>query len=134
MPAAIAEKQQHADGTGEEIREGNEVDGAETRGRVERRQRQMERRQDERLRIGDLRPAGKHVRRPERRLAACERRRHELQLGLELRLGVPRNRDGAGKPWPGEERKGRSDHRERGRKRQRPRDPFRQSSLRGEAQ
>jgi hypothetical protein len=106
MPAAVAEEQHQAGAAGKQIGEGDGVDGAEARGRVEPRQGEMQRREDQRLRIGDLRPAGEDVRRPERLLAARQRRREELQFGLKLRLGVPRDRDGAGQPRPRQQGEG----------------------------
>src|ERR1043166_1689852 len=63
----------------------------------------MERREDQRLRIGDLWPAGEHVGRPQWRLAFVKRPREKLQFRLNLRLGVPRNRDRAREPRPRED-------------------------------
>src|SRR5437763_16986226 len=66
----------------------------------------MQRREQERLRIGNQRPACEHVWRPPRPLAARNGRGEELQRGEGLRLRVPWNRDAAGEPWPGKNKKG----------------------------
>ena len=86
--------------SGKQIGEGDEIGFAKARRRRECRESEMQRREDQRLRIGDLRPAGIEVRAPERRLAVRERGREKLQLRLELRFRVPRNGDGAGEPRP----------------------------------
>ena len=100
MPAAVAEERHEPDAAGEQIGEGDEVGLAETRRRIERRQREMQRRKDERLRIGDLRPTGEHIGSPKRRFAACQRCGEERQFRLELSLGIPRDGDGTGPPRP----------------------------------
>ena len=74
-----AAKGQHAEDDG--------VGLAKARIGIERRQQQEGRREDQGLRIGDLRHAGEDVGRPERRLAAMQRMRQELQLRLKMRLG-----------------------------------------------
>src|SRR5579871_591783 len=100
MPAAVAEEQHDPEAASEQVREGDEIGRAKTRARAERRKDKMKRRKDQRLRIGNLRPAGEHVRSPERLFAARERGRKELQFGLELRLRIPRDGDRARKPGP----------------------------------
>src|SRR6266481_3186874 len=100
MPAAIAEEQHEPEAAGEQIREGDKIDRAKAWRRVERRKGEMQRREDHRLRIGNLRPAGKQVWGPERLLAAGERRCEELQFGLELGLGIPRDSDLPREPRP----------------------------------
>jgi hypothetical protein len=100
MPAAVAEEQHEPEAAGKQIREGDKIDRAKAWRRVERRKGEMQRREDQRLRIGNLRPAGKQVWGPERLFAAGERGREELQLGLELGLGIPRDRDRALEPRP----------------------------------
>ena len=86
---------------------------AKARRRIERGEREMERRKDQRLRIGDLRPAGEQVRRPERRFAMCQRSGEKLQFRLELRLGIPRYGEPAGHPWPRQHHKSRAEEENR---------------------
>ena len=101
MPAAVAEVHQHRDAGEREQHQHCDVERVKARMRREQRQ-QRERREDQRLRIGDLRNAAEHVGRPERRLALMDRVGEELQLGLEQRLGVIRNGHRPGEPGPGQ--------------------------------
>src|ERR1043166_10171129 len=80
----------------------------------------MERREDQRLRIGDLWPAGEHVGRPQWRLAFVERPREKLQFRLKLRLGGPRKRDRAREPRPREDEEGNQINRSRRKQRKGP--------------
>src|SRR4029077_16929205 len=92
MPAAVTEEQHEPQAAAEQIGEGDQISFAKAGRRIERRKGKVQRREDERLRIGDLWPARKHVRSPKRRLPARERGCEELQFGLELSLGIPRDR------------------------------------------
>lgn len=62
---------------------------------------------DHRLRIGHLRLATEHERVPPRRLATAETVGEELDLRLEVGLGVPWNGDVAGEPRPSQRQKAR---------------------------
>ena len=114
MPAAVAEQQDDADAAEKQRREGHGVGGAEARPRVEPGERQMQGREQHRLRVGDLRPAGERIGRPQRRLPGGERGGEELQLRLDLRLGVPWNGDGARQPRPGDHHEGEREDRNGG--------------------
>ena len=118
VPAAVAEIEDQADATEEQRREHDRIGGPEARGAIEHGEQEMQRRKDQRLRVGDLRPAGEYVRRPERRLAVVQRAREKAQLRMELRLGVPRNGDRARKPRPGEHHEARRVERDRGAERE----------------
>src|SRR5260370_34389892 len=109
MQERAGEEQRESEAAGRQIREGGKTDRAKAWRRVERRQGEMQRREDQRLRIGDLRPARKQVWGPERRFAPGERRRRGLQDGLGLGLWIPRGRGGARQapPRQGRERSGR---------------------------
>ena len=69
---------------------------------LSQRQQQHRRREDLRLRVGDLRMAGENVGRPERAVAAGEAGSQELHLRQEVGLRVPGDRDAPGEPRPGE--------------------------------
>ncbi len=71
-PAAIAEIKHPADAAQGQHQEADRVGLLEGRLANERRQQQKGRREDQRLRIGDLRHAGKDIRRPEGRLAVMQ--------------------------------------------------------------
>ena len=62
VPAAIAEQQDDPARTEEQIGEGHAVEGAQADRGIEGGQQDVERREQERLWIGNLRPAGKDVR------------------------------------------------------------------------
>ena len=79
------------------------IDGPQAGRGVEQGQQQEGRREDHRLRVGDLRMAAEHVGRPERRLAARQALRQELDLRLEVRLGVPGDGDAARQPGPADD-------------------------------
>ena len=102
MPAAILEDHEHGDGHDPEEQETIQVQFAETRRGVEIRQQESGRK-DQRLRVGDLRRAGKDVVCPEWGFARVQSVRQELQLRLEMRLGVIGYRDRPGQPRPREE-------------------------------
>jgi hypothetical protein len=93
MPAPVTEERNEAHATGEQHREWNCVRRLKTRRRHGKSQQEVKRREDQRLRIGNLRPPAKDMRRPEWRLAFRKGCRQELELRMELRLRVPRNRD-----------------------------------------
>ena len=97
-PAAIASVEDDGRAAKEQRGEGRGVGGAEIDARIDPRQCEVQRREQQRLRIGDLGSAREHVGGPQRRLAVCQRRGEETELRLELRLGVPRNRHRAGEP------------------------------------
>ena len=99
VPAAIAEEHQHRDAAEREHAKHRHIEGMKARMRRQQRE-QDDRRKDQRLRIGDLRHAAEDIRRPERRLARWMRVGEELEFGLEQRLGVIGNRDGAREPRP----------------------------------
>src|SRR5258705_6637591 len=100
MPAAVAEEQHEAETAGKQIREGDKIDRAKAWRRVERRQGEMQRREDQRLRIGDLRPARKQVWGPERRFAPGAAPRQEIQYRPGRGLGTPPDRCSAPRPPP----------------------------------
>ena len=64
------------------------------------------RREDQRLRVGDLRHADEAAGIPERRLARVQGIGEKLELRLEQRLGVIGDGDGAAQPGPGEDHPG----------------------------
>jgi hypothetical protein len=101
MPTAVAEEQDYAQPAEKQIGEGHGVEGAQADRGLEHRQQQVQRREHERLRIGNLRPAGEDIGRPPWPFAARNRRRQELHLRIELRFRVPRDGDRAGQPRPG---------------------------------
>ena len=113
VPAAVAKEQDDAEPAEKQIGEGDGVEGAQADGGIERRQHDMERREQQRLRIGNLRPAGEDVRRPPWPFAARDRRRQELHLRIELRFRVPRDGYRAGQPWPGRHQEGEREDRQR---------------------
>ena len=113
MPSAIAEEQNDADPAEAQIREDDGIEGAQADRGIEQREQHVQRRKHQRLRIGDLRPAGEHIGRPPGPFAVRDRGRQELQLRKELRFRVPRNRHAAREPGPGRHQEGRSEHRER---------------------
>ena len=86
MPAAIVEEQDDAEAAEEQIGEGHGIEGAQADRGIGDRQQHMERREQERLRIGNLRPAGKDVGRPPRPFAPRKRAREKLHLREELRF------------------------------------------------
>src|SRR5690606_33503444 len=106
VPAAVAEKQDDADPTEEEVGKGHRISRAEAGIRGQRGKKKVQGREDQGLRVGDLRPAREHVGGPERQLASGQRSGEELKLRQELRLRVPRNGDAAREPWPSEHKKG----------------------------
>ena len=106
VPAAVAKKQDDAGAAGIEQREHQDVGEPRAWVRDEQRRDEMEGGEDQRLRIGDLRPAGENVRRPERRLAGRERAGEEGELRIELRGGVVGNFDRARQPGPGQRQEG----------------------------
>src|SRR6476646_10771153 len=106
MPAAVAKEQDYARATGVEQHEFQNVAKPWAWVGHEQRRHDMEGREDQRLRIGNLRPAGENVRRPERRLTGCERAGEERQLRIKLRGGVVGDFDRAGEPGPAEGQKG----------------------------
>ena len=102
-PAAI-EKQHHQSQPAErEHAESDGVEGYERRRAIKQSQQEMRRRENQRLRIGDLRMAAKDVGRPERRLARVQRAGEKRQLRIKMRLGVPWNGECAREPGPGEQ-------------------------------
>ena len=113
VPAAVAKEQDDADTAEKQIGEGHGVECAQADRGIERGKQHMQRREQQRLRIGDLSPAGKHIRRPPRPFAARQRAGEELHLGKELRLRIPRNRHRTRKPRPGRQQEGKREDRER---------------------
>ena len=113
MPSAVAKEQDDGEAAEAEHAEHDPVRRLESGIGIDEGEDQEGRREDQRLRIGDLRRAGEDERRPERLLAAGERLRHELQLRIEMRLGVPRDRDGAGQPRPAQGEPGGGEQAER---------------------
>ena len=103
MPAHVAEQPDDAEARAEQAQEHRDVGGVAAGCRVQQREQQHRRREDLRLRIGDLRVAGKHVRGPERQFAAPDAGGEELHLRQEMRLGIPRDHDLAGEPGPAEQ-------------------------------
>ena len=110
MPAAVAEEQDDADPAECQIGEDHRIEGPQADRRIERCEQHVQWREHQRLRIGYLRPAGEHVRRPPRPFAVRDRGREELHLREELRLGIPRDGDVAGEPGPcGQRERGQED-------------------------
>jgi hypothetical protein len=114
MPGAIPEEgeQRRPAETQHGKRDG--VEGPESGIGIDEREEEIGRGEDERLRVGDLRRPGEHVWRPERRLAGVNGLGQELQLRIEVRLGVPRDGDRPGQPRPAEGEPARAEERERG--------------------
>ena len=106
VPAAIAEEQDHAGAAGIEQHECQDVEQPRAWLWHQPGNDKMQRGKDQRLRIGDLWPAGKNVRRPERRLSGRERAREEGELRIELRGGVVGNFNGARQPRRGQRQEG----------------------------
>ena len=117
MPAAIAEEQDDSDAAQEQIDEGHGIEGAQADRWTDRRQGDMKRREQQRLRIGNLRPPGEDVGRPPRPFAARNRVCEELHLRKELRLRIPRDGDRPGKPRPGRKQEPEREERDRNRQR-----------------
>ncbi len=110
-PAAPPEDEEHADPAGQQAGEHRRIHAREARHRVEQRQGQHRRREDQRLRIGELHVPAVNVRRPCHRLAAMQRRRQKAQLGIEMVLGIPRYREAAHEPRPAQQRPERNQQR-----------------------
>ena len=89
MPAAVAEEHQHGKRRQTEIGENHAVELAEAGNRLKISE-QKRRREDQRLRIGDLRRPGEDIMRPERRLAGMQRIGKKLDLRLEMRFAIVR--------------------------------------------
>ena len=100
MPAAVVEKQDHADAAEKEVEEGDRVEGAQTYGGIQPGQQHMQRGEQQGLRIGNLRPAPEHIGRPPGPFAARKRARQKLHLRIELGFGIPRDAHRAGQPGP----------------------------------
>ena len=113
VPSAVAKVQDDGEAAEAEHAEDDPVGRLESGIGIDKGEDQEGRREDQRLRVGDLRRAGEDERRPERLLAAGERLGHELQLRIEMRLGVPRDRDGAGQPRPAQGEPGGGEQAER---------------------
>ena len=88
MPAPVPEESHDGEAAETPHSEHHRVEGPEARIRDEGREEKKRRREDERLRIGDLRLAGEDEWRPERPFAAMERLGEELELRIEMRLRV----------------------------------------------
>ena len=117
MPAAVAKEQDDADTAEKQISEGHGIECAQADHRVERGEQDMQRREQQRLRIGDLGPAGKDVRRPPRPFAARQRTGEELHLRKELRFRIPWDGHRARQPRPRRQQEGEREDRERDNKR-----------------
>ena len=102
MPAAIAEIGHQRETAHGEHRKDERVLEPEGGLRRERGRDEKEGREDQRLRIGDLRHAGEDIGRPEGRVSAMQRMREKSELRLKMRLGVPGDRVFAGEKRPGE--------------------------------
>ena len=103
MPSPILEVDDQREARQHEHGEDRAIHRAEGRGGVEEGHQEKGRRKDLGLGIGDLRKTGENIGSPEGAVARRQRpgQKHDLRIGL--RLGVPRNRDGARQPWPGED-------------------------------
>ena len=111
---AIAKIQHPAEAAERQHQEGDAVGLLEVRLRRHGRQRQIERRENQALGIGDLRHAREHVGRPERRCAPMQGMGEERQLRLEMRLGVPGNRHLPRDPRPAQIEAGGAEHEDGG--------------------
>ena len=112
VPAAVAEEQDDADSAQEQIGEGHGIEGAQADRGFRRGEQRMQRGEHQRLRIGNLRPAGEDVGRPPRPFAARQRSGEELHLRKELRFRIPRDRHRAGEPRPGRHQECEREYRE----------------------
>src|SRR2546421_497325 len=70
MPAAIVEEEKNPNATEEKIRKRQHIESAQPNSGMQKSPDHMQRREQERLRIGNHRPACEHVWRPPRPLAA----------------------------------------------------------------
>ncbi len=101
VPAPVTAETENAERAEKQAREGHRIGHAHGGVGREQRQQQMRRREDQRLRIGDLRVPAKHERRPERAFTAMDGLCQKHDLRMEMRLGIPGDCHGTGKPGPG---------------------------------
>ena len=71
-PAAISKQHHQRQAAERKHGEGDGVEGDERGGAIKQGQQNMRRREDQRLRIGDLGMSAKYIGRPERRLARMD--------------------------------------------------------------
>ncbi len=119
MPAAVAEEQDDAGSAEKEVGEGDDVEGAQADRPMCDGEQHMQRREQQRLRVGDLRPAGENIGRPPWPFAARHRARQKLHRRKELRFRIPWNGDGAGEPRPRRQQEREGKHRDGDGKRER---------------
>ena len=100
MPVLIAEPQDQRRTADKEHDKHGGIDRPKAGCGIDQGKGKKWRGKDHRLGIGDLRMAAEDIRRPEGGLAIGKALRQELDLRLEMRLGIPRNGDPAGKPRP----------------------------------
>ena len=103
VPALVAEPQ-HQRRAAQEHHASTVASTAHRLGaRVQQGEHQEGRGEDHRLRVGDLRMPAEHEGRPGRGFAAREALRQELDLRLEVGLGVPGDRHPARQPGPADD-------------------------------
>src|SRR5690606_38595155 len=107
MPAAITEEEEYRVATKSQQTECVAVDELEARRGIQHRDQQCGR-EHEALRVGDLRRAGKNVWIPKRGLTGVKGIGQELDLGLEVGLGVVGDRNLAEEPGSAKDEPARS--------------------------
>ena len=105
-PAAVAEIEQHAKAAERQHAEQHAVGELEGRRRAKQRRHQIGRREDQGLRVGDLRRACENVRRPERTFTPVQALREKLQLSVGVSFRIPRDRHDSREPWPADRHHG----------------------------
>ncbi len=103
VPALVAEPQHQRRAAQEHTREHGGIDRPQAGRAVQKGEHQEGRGEDHRLRVGDLRMPAEHEGRPGRGFAAREALRQELDLRLEVGLGVPGDRHAARQPGPADD-------------------------------
>ena len=96
MPTLVAAKQHEREAAEREHAKHHSIRRREGRFGADERQQQKGRRENQRLRIGDLRRASKDIGRPEWAFAIVQRMSEKLQLRKRLGFGVPGNCHRAG--------------------------------------
>ncbi len=98
MPAPVPEKHEHGKARQSEKAEAIKIELTKARGGLQVSE-QERRRENQRLRIGDLGRSSEHIMRPKRRLTRVKGICQKLKLRLKMRLGVIRDGYGAAQPW-----------------------------------
>ena len=98
VPSAVFEEDERREPAEREHDEDDCIRGDKRRIGVQGRQQEKRRREYQRLRVGDLRRAREDIWIPERALSGMQGMGEKLKLGIEMRLGVPRDRHAAAEP------------------------------------